>query len=122
MSAIIKFIIPTLLSVTTLLCFAEPKPDDVNESTQKNVWWQAGKSTLQQRLLVKPNYNQAKNVILFIGDGMGVSTVTAARIFDGQSRGHSGEENVLSFEHFPNIALIKTYSVDAQVADSASTL
>ena len=40
----------------------------------------------------------AKNVILFIGDGMGVSTVTAARIFDGQSRGESGEENVLSFE------------------------
>ena len=29
----------------------------------------------------------ARNVILFIGDGMGVSTVTAARIFDGQAPG-----------------------------------
>ena len=43
----------------------------------------------------------AKNVILFIGDGMGVSTVTATRIYDGQSRGETGEENFLSFERFP---------------------
>ena len=29
----------------------------------------------------------AKNVILFIGDGMGISTITAARIYAGQSQG-----------------------------------
>lgn len=63
----------------------------------------------------------AKNVILFIGDGMGVSTVTAARIFDGQSKGLAGEEHELSFEKFDNVALIKTYNLDAQVADSAGT-
>ena len=28
-----------------------------------------------------PDGKQAKNVILFIGDGMGISTITAARIF-----------------------------------------
>ena len=38
-----------------------------------------------------------KNVILFLGDGMGVSTVTAARILEGQLMGGSGEENFLSF-------------------------
>ena len=64
---------------------------------------------------------KAKNVILFIGDGMGVSTVTAARIFDGQSKGLDGEEHELSFEKFDNLALIKTYNLDAQVADSAGT-
>lgn len=64
---------------------------------------------------------KAKNVILFIGDGMGISTITAARIFDGQSKGMSGEDNVLSFEEFPNLALVKTYNLDAQVADSAGT-
>jgi alkaline phosphatase len=64
---------------------------------------------------------KAKNVILIIGDGMGISTITAARIFDGQSRGMSGEDNVLSFERFPNVALVKTYNLDAQVADSAGT-
>ncbi len=63
----------------------------------------------------------AKNVILFIGDGMGVSTVTAARIYDGQSRGEPGEENLLSFEHFPSLALVKTYNSNQQVPDSAGT-
>ncbi|RIL01801.1 MAG: alkaline phosphatase, partial [Proteobacteria bacterium] len=65
---------------------------------------------------------KAKNVILFVGDGMGVSTVTAARIFDGQRRGGSGEEHALSFETFPHVALAKTYTVNAQVAESAATM
>ncbi len=64
---------------------------------------------------------KAKNVILFIGDGMGISTVTAARIYAGQKQGQSGEEYVLPFETFDNVALVKTYNTDAQVADSAGT-
>ncbi len=64
---------------------------------------------------------KAKNVILFIGDGMGVSTVTAARIYAGQKLGQSGEEYVLPFENFENVALVKTYNTDAQVPDSAGT-
>lgn len=63
----------------------------------------------------------AKNVILFIGDGMGVSTVTAIRILDGQRKGMAGEENVLPFERFPHVALSKTYEVDLQVGESAGT-
>ena len=62
-----------------------------------------------------------KNIIIFIGDGMGVSTVTAARIFDGQSQGKKGEEHVLAFEEFENVALVKTYNTNAQVPDSAGT-
>jgi alkaline phosphatase len=65
---------------------------------------------------------QAKNVILFVGDGMGVSTVTAARILEGQLRGERGEENRLSFEHFPNVGLIKTYNTNQQTPDSAGTM
>lgn len=64
---------------------------------------------------------RAKNVILFIGDGMGVSTVTAARIYEGQQRGQTGEENLLSFERFPQTAMVKTYTADSQVPDSAGT-
>ena len=63
----------------------------------------------------------ARNVILFIGDGMGVSTVTAARIFDGQSQGMNGEEHSLVFETFPHVALVKTYNTNQQVPDSAGT-
>ena len=65
--------------------------------------------------------NEAKNVIIFIGDGMGISTITAARIFDGQSQGKKGEEHELAFDTFENLALIKTYNTNAQVPDSAGT-
>ena len=68
-----------------------------------------------------PTEPKAKNVILFIGDGMGISTITAARIYEGQKRGETGEENRLSFEKFPNVALVKTYNTNAQVPDSAGT-
>jgi alkaline phosphatase len=68
-----------------------------------------------------PAEPRAKNVILFIGDGMGISTITAARIYEAQKRGETGEENSLSFEKFDNVALVKTYNTDAQVPDSAGT-
>lgn len=68
-----------------------------------------------------PPEPRAKNVILFIGDGMGISTITAARIYEAQKRGETGEENSLSFEKFPNVALVKTYNTNAQVPDSAGT-
>ena len=64
----------------------------------------------------------AKNVILFLGDGMGISTVTAARIFAGQQAGGPGEEHRLSFEHFPVTGLAKTYNVNSQTPDSAGTM
>ncbi len=63
-----------------------------------------------------------RNAILFIGDGMGVSTVTAARILAGQLAGGTGEEHALSFERFPHVALVKTYNTDMQVPDSAGTM
>ena len=47
-------------------------------------------------------------VVLFIGDGMGISTITAGRIYAGQKLGLAGEEHLLEFEHYPDVALIKT--------------
>ena len=64
----------------------------------------------------------AKNIILFIGDGLGISTVTAARILEGQLNGYPGEEHTLSFGAFPHVGLSKTYNVDAQTPDSAGTM
>lgn len=65
---------------------------------------------------------RAKNVILFLGDGMSLTTVAAARILDGQRKGGPGENNQLSWETFPSIALVKTYNTDQQVPDSAGTM
>ena len=52
---------------------------------------------------------------------MGISTTTAARIFDGQNKGKTGEENVLSWEKFLYTAISKTYNTDYQIPDSAGT-
>jgi len=68
------------------------------------------------------NEAMANNVILFLGDGMGVSTITAARIFAGQQQGQTGEEYELTFDAFDHVALVKTYNTDAQVPDSAGTI
>ena len=73
-------------------------------------------------LFITLRQTHGENVILFLGDGMGVSTVTAARIFAGQQAGLQGEEFNLSFEEFENLALVKTYNTDAQVPDSAGTI
>ena len=49
-----------------------------------------------------------KNVLLFVGDGMSLTTITAARIYRGQQRKQrSGEELLLSWEEFPETALLK---------------
>lgn len=64
---------------------------------------------------------KAKNVILFVGDGMGISTITAARIYAGQRKGLDGESYQLAMEKLPWSAFSKTYTHDSQVADSAPT-
>lgn len=89
--------------------------------TDAAVYVKDGEATLARALALKPRTGRAKNVILFIGDGMGLSTVNAGRIFEGQSRGADGESNSLSFERLPHLALQKTYSTDTQVVDSAAS-
>ena len=59
---------------------------------------------------------EAKNVILFIGDGMGPVTVTASRIFK------YGEAGKLAMDTLPRTARIRTYALDAQTPDSAPTM
>lgn len=65
---------------------------------------------------------RARNVILFVGDGMSLPTVAAARIFEGQRAGAPGEAHRLSWEHFPATALSRTYNTDTQTPDSAGTM
>jgi alkaline phosphatase len=91
-----------------------------------NSWYSESAAVVQQtnglmeRLATSPG--GAKNIILFIGDGMSLATVTAARILEGQQLGLSGEEHSLSFGNFPFTGLSKTYNVDAQTPDSAGTM
>jgi alkaline phosphatase len=54
---------------------------------------------------------QAKNVIMFLGDGLSVPTLAATRAYIGQSQGKPGEETVLSFEEFPFTGVSKVSDV-----------
>ncbi|MES1987415.1 MAG: alkaline phosphatase, partial [Pseudomonadota bacterium] len=45
-----------------------------------NTWLNDGAASLAEAKKLVPNVKRAKNVILFLGDGMGISTITAARI------------------------------------------
>src|SRR5918997_771611 len=85
-------------------------------------WYSDGRRAVEEAKRLRAQTGRAKNVILFVGDGMGVATVTAARILEGQRRGASGEENLLSFERLPYLALSKTYSANQQTSDSAPTM
>ncbi len=98
----------------------------LNSPMLNDSYWQDGRAAIDQRLAAVNRPKHAKNVILMIGDGMGIATITAARIWDGQNPGdgtprRSGEENSLAFERLPHVALVKTYNSNAQVADSAGT-
>jgi len=59
---------------------------------------------------------QKKNVIFFLGDGMGMTTLTAARIYS------VGETGSLTIDTLPESAFVKTHSNDAQVTDSAPSM
>ncbi len=86
-----------------------------------NRWIDNAKENIDLLLKRKLNGNIAKNLILFLGDGMGLATITAGRIRKGQMKNKSGEEEITYMESLENVALSKTYNVDAQTADSAGT-
>lgn len=76
----------------------------------KDYWYEEAKRILKKKLRyfgdeIPSKY--ARNVILLVGDGMGLSTLTAARIFKGQRTGDTGEEHHLAWDDFPAIALAK---------------
>jgi alkaline phosphatase len=105
------FLVPGLMSAGP-----EAKPET------KETFRARGRAEVEANARLRPDRRRARNVILFIGDGMGVATVTAARILDGQQHGMKGEENKLSFEKLPFLAHSKTYQANQQVSDSAPTM
>jgi alkaline phosphatase len=64
---------------------------------------------------------KAKNVILFIGDGLTIAHRTAARIMSkGIKQGHYGAE--LAMDDMPYMALISTAGTDSIITDSANSM
>lgn len=98
-----------------------PVPQIDRPDGESAAWWfHAGAEAAARNRGNTPP--KARNVILFIGDGMSIPTLAAARILEGQRLGASGEERRLSFEEFPHTALSRTYNTDSQTPDSAGTM
>ena len=124
-------------SVSAPLCFSL-KATQANDLSASNKWYKSAQEKLKRLKSNQVFGAPVKNIIFFLGDGMGVSTLTAARyleqtitdiktfaicrILKGQKLNKTGvgePEESLTFEQFPNSALIKTYCSDHIVADSA---
>ena len=63
-----------------------------------------------------PPATTKKNVLFFLGDGMGITTLTAMRIFE------AGEAGSITIDTLPETAFVRTYSADGQVTDSAPSM
>lgn len=81
----------------------------------KDYWLKEAQKFIANQNAKKLNKNVAKNIIFFLGDGMSMPTLAAVRPYLG------GEEKSYSFEKFPSVGMSKTYCVNYQVADSATT-
>ncbi|XP_030372269.1 alkaline phosphatase [Scaptodrosophila lebanonensis] len=88
-----------------------------DDELQTEFWHDKAQSILSEKLTIHKqlNENTAKNIILFLGDGMSVHTIAATRAFMGDSN------KQVFFEKFPYTGLSKTYAVDERTPDSAST-
>ncbi|KAI4826910.1 alkaline phosphatase, tissue-nonspecific isozyme [Pseudochaenichthys georgianus] len=111
-----------LIVCSSLMFGSLGKPQFPEHEKDPKFWNMWAQRTLKNALSLQSlNTNKAMNLILFLGDGMGIPTVTAARILKGQLNGQSGEETQLEMDKFPFVSLAKTYNTNAQVPDSAGT-
>lgn len=83
---------------------------------EREYWYEAATRAIEARIRTAastsmsgttPPVGVARGVVLFVGDGMGMSTLTAARILSGQRRGNPGEEAQLVWDSFPAVALAR---------------
>lgn len=110
------------LVLALLACVTTGSPRVPAPQLQDDASFRAERAHAERLREGGPAIGRARNVILFLGDGMSLTTVTAARILEGQRRGEPGEENLLAFEKLPYTALSKTWNTDQQVPDSAGTM
>ena len=97
----------SLLVVGIFMLFACEQGDDVEMVA-------LGSDTNLPSVLQKSTGSKAKNVILFIGDGMGPNQVAIAKLATG------GPDHRLSFENFPITGIVYNHSANSVYTDSAA--
>lgn len=91
--------------------FTKFTTDTHSDENSSEFWKASAQNQLRTQLRREINSNTAKNVIFFMGDGMSISSITAARIYQGQLNGRRGEEGQLSFEQFPYVGISKVIRI-----------
>lgn len=123
LSVVASVLLLTVVSVAYIMAYEMKKEvvtievkkwDDIL-SDEQALWYDKGFEDITEAIKVKLNKRRAKNVVLFVGDGMGPNTVTAARIHGFK------EEGFMTWEKFPHMGMLKTYCADKIVPDSFST-
>lgn len=117
---VLSLLFATLSLPLSAVAQTAPSPLPATRDLTQDAGFKAQKAAIEAAAAQMPNTGRAKNVILFIGDGMGINSVTAGRILAGQVRGQDGASYVLSFEALPYTAFSKTYSTNNLVTDSAN--
>lgn len=105
---------------------------DWSNDEKRDRWNKYSTDRIDEILNKDLNGNVAKNLIIFLGDGMGMTTVTvrnyikekcqkkntfninnlfnkAGRILKGQLKGNNGEEEVTNMESLDHVALSKVF-------------
>jgi alkaline phosphatase len=98
----------SLLILSTFMLFACGSGDDIELVP-------IGSDTKPPEILENPSASKAKNIILFIGDGMGPNQVALAKFATG------GPNHRLSFENFPITGIVYNHSADSLYTDSAAS-
>jgi len=77
-------------------------------TTESEFWRKSAEALLAEKEKLKQQYGTARNIIFFLGDGMSIPTLMAARVEQGRRNKIAGpEKEQLSFEKFPFVGLSK---------------
>lgn len=87
-----------LISAVLIDCSNNPEPEYWNKISKESLY-------KSKQLFGNDSAQKAKNVILFLGDGMGMPSISAARLLKKQLKNNS--DAFLIFESFSHSALIK---------------
>lgn len=81
--------LPLVLAISAALSTGSALAGD-NVPDSGDAWFEQGRQTLKSVQRTYNNEHRARNVILFVGDGMGVSTVTASAFWKASLKARMG--------------------------------
>ena len=77
------------------------------QPTSSDYWMEQSRQFMSSQLSKRLRTRPAKNVIMFLGDGMGVTVNTAARIYVGQVDKKYSDQAPLAWELFDHSGLAR---------------